>query len=106
MEVSYLDLVKHGFLSQFIVHTYFISEKRKLSITNENKKATFEVFAINLVFRGFVQPRPIYVVHSKANFDSEYFHAFQKNRKDFAKPGCPGQFCVSFCFVFFSLASK
>ena len=34
------------------MHTYFISEKRKLSITNENKKATFEVFAINSVFRG------------------------------------------------------
>ena len=49
MEVSYLDLVKHGFLSQFIVHAYFISEKRKLSITNKNKKATFEVFAINLL---------------------------------------------------------
>ena len=47
------DLVKHGFLSQFIVHTYFISEKRKLSITNENKKATFEVFAIYPFFRGF-----------------------------------------------------
>ena len=33
------------------IHTYFIPEKRKLSITNENKKATFEAFAINPVFR-------------------------------------------------------
>ena len=33
---------------------FFISEKRKLSITNENKKATFEAFAIYPVFRGVV----------------------------------------------------
>ena len=33
---------------------HLISEKRNLSITNENRKATFEVFAINPVFRDFV----------------------------------------------------
>ena len=80
MEVSYLDLVKHGFLSQFIVHTYFILEKKKLSITNENKKATFEVFAINLVFRGVSCSLGPFMscTLSKAKFDSEYFHDFLK----------------------------
>ena len=32
-----------------------------------------------------------------------------KTRKEFAKPGCPGKFwptCVSFCSVFFTLASQ
>ena len=46
------DLGKHGFLSQFILISY---RKRGncFKITNENKKATIEVFAINPVFQGF-----------------------------------------------------
>ena len=54
------DLVKHGFLSQFILISY---RKRGncFKITNENKKATIEVFAINPVFQGFEYPRPILI---------------------------------------------
>ena len=97
------------------IHTYFIPEKRKLSITNENKKATFEVFVINPVFFGVSGSLGLFMsCNPKENLIQNIFTIFRKkikkNRKDFAKPGCHGQFwptCVySFCFVFFSLASQ
>ena len=86
------------------IHTYFISEKRKLSITNENKKATFEVFAINPVSGVSCSLGLFMSCNPKQNLIQNIFTIFRKkmkkNRKDFAKPGCPDQFWPT-CFVLF-----